>query len=427
MRRLLRSRHRTTPTSDLFSEILYDTRRIRTLQENFTLFPQRVCTALHLQSCRIYLADQHGFTLRDPETLPIPGAFRFASSSSVMLRLKRESKPAPFSRDHPDGWQFLATPEEVEALEALGTQVLVPLEGRTALTGFLTLSRSPGQPAFTATELSFLEQFGTAFGQTLETALFVERLSQDAVRRAHITRELALAREVQERLLPGALPSVPGLEAAAAYRSAEQVGGDYYDLFPTASGRLCVVIADISGHGISSALLMATLRASLHSLMEQADDDLAGTVDRLNRLLYTSSSTNRYATLFVLLYQPGQSVLSYVNAGHNPPLLLRANGSLERLTAGGTVIGLLPSALWQAETLSFHPGDTLVAFTDGITETCNEAHEEWGEEGLLHALLSAPEGSAPSRIDFVLDQLRSYTGSMPQMDDRTLLLLRRQP
>jgi phosphoserine phosphatase RsbU/P len=272
---------------------------------------------LQLSSFHIFLQEKATYVAKG-STGGVAG-IAFPASCSTVFRMKRERKPSPFRQHNPDAWQLLALPGEIAALNTLGAQLLLPLEGRTGLMGFATLSKPEGKP-FLHHELRFLRDLGLQMGRGLETARHVQSLNEEAVSRAKVARELDLAREVQERLLPQTLPAISGIEAAANYKSAEGVGGDYYDLFVTAEGLLCCVIADVSGKGISSALLMATLRASLRSLMVyHREDDATAVMQHLNRLLYDASSPSRYATLVFLVYNPVASTITYVNAGHNPP------------------------------------------------------------------------------------------------------------
>lgn len=337
--------------------------------------------------------------------------------------MKRERRPSPFRQHKPDGWQLLAGSEEISALTKLGAQLLLPLEGRTGLVGFATLAKLEGK-TFQRYELNFLRNLGIHMGAALESAKFVKSLSEEAVSRAKVTRELELAREVQERLLPQSIPAVHGIDTAANYKSAEVVGGDYYDLFVTGEGTLCCVVADVSGKGVSSALLMASLRASLRSLMiNHRGASVTIVMQHLNRLLFDASSTSRYATLFFLLYDPIARTITYINAGHNPPLLVR-DDQVSKLECGGPVIGLLPDSTYEQETLPFHTGDTLIAYTDGITEATNPRGLEWEEQGLLNAILEQPSLSAAASVQGVLSSLKIFTDGTPQGDDMTLLVIR---
>jgi phosphoserine phosphatase RsbU/P len=408
---------------DQFEEILLEVGRTLSLDELLVTCPRNISSALHLSSFHILLSEDSGYVPQGTAR-NLTSGFIFPSSSATILRLKRERRPSPFTKQSPDGWQLLASSHEIAALEALGAQLLIPFEGRTGLRGFATLAKPAGKH-FLRHELRFLRELSQQMGRGLETARHVKSLSEEAVRRAKVNRELDLAREVQERLLPQSLPTVPGVDSAATYKSADEVGGDYYDLFITWKGLLCCVVADVSGKGIASALLMATLRASLRSLMiNHRDDPVTAVIEDLNRLLYEASSASRYATLVFFVYDPAAQTLTYVNAGHNPPLLL-SDSQVTRLECGGPVLGLLPDATYEEQTLAFNLGDTLTIYTDGITEAINPRGAEWEEQGLLAAVLKQNSLSAAAAVQDILFSLHDFTSGTPQVDDMTLLVLRR--
>ncbi len=423
----------STPISEssaIYDDIIRQATQTQSLDDLLHRFPERICAALQLASFHIFILEQdeggrHEYRLLHPTLRPMV----FPASSATVARMKRERKPSLFvpaasALVTPDAWQLLATPDELDILNALDTQLMFPLEGRARLMGFVSLSR-PAHRVFSRPELRFLRDLGPQMGRGLETALLLRRLSHQAVERDRSLRELAIAREVQENLLPRELPQLPGLQLAAFYQSAEQVGGDYYDAFLTVNGSLCLVIGDVSGKGVPAALLMAALRASLHALMLQPDLSLSQMLQRLNELLFQSSSANRYATLFLCFYHPSNQTLEYSNAGHNPPVLLRADRSLEHLTGGGTVIGLFPQTSLETFLTPFNAGDTLVAYTDGITEAVNTAGTEWSEDGLQSALLAGSKVGAEAAVRHLHTEVARFTAGTPPVDDMTLLVLTR--
>src|SRR4051794_9216012 len=188
--------------------------------------------------------------------------------------------------------------------------------------------------------------------------------------RERLNRELEIARDVQEHLFPQRLPPVPGLDYCGHCRPAREVGGDYYDFLELPDGRFGIAIGDVSGKGVGAALMMASLEASLRALASVVDDP-AELMERVSGLVYQASSANRYATLFYAQYDPASRRLSYVNAGHNPPLVLRScAGEFQvfRLETGGPVIGLLRDS-YERGVFSHEAGDLLVLFTDGVSES----------------------------------------------------------
>jgi sigma-B regulation protein RsbU (phosphoserine phosphatase) len=206
------------------------------------------------------------------------------------------------------------------------------------------------------------------------------------------------------------------------------VGGDYYDVIPLDDGRIGIAIGDVSGKGISAALLMASLRASLRGVALDNPRNFARLMDKVNRLVYEASADNRYATFFFGAYDATTRVLECVNAGHNAPLVLRQNGNsalrVLRLEADGPVVGLLPFAPYSEQSLKLEPGDLLIAYTDGISEAMTHDDEEWGEERMIAAAAEAGDGSAKDVLVKVFAAADAFTAGAPQHDDMTLLVLK---
>jgi phosphoserine phosphatase RsbU/P len=242
-----------------------------------------------------------------------------------------------------------------------------------------------------------------------------------------MNREVEIAREVQERLFPQELPAIAGLDYCGACRPALGVGGDYYDFLALPGGQLGLAIGDVSGKGIGAALLMASLQASLRSEAARAPERLAPVVSNVNRLVYQASTSNRYATFFYAQYDPARHELTYVNAGHNAPMLFRKQGEewrVTRLATGGAVVGLLESFPYEQETLRLEAGDLLVAFTDGISEAMNPADEEWGEERLAAAVEISAGMKARDLLEHLMSTADAFAAGASQHDDMTLVVMR---
>jgi len=307
-------------------------------------------------------------------------------------------------------------------------ELLLPLPGRTQLLGTMMLGPKRSEEPYTPSDLGLLESVGVQTGLGLELSQTAASLAAAAVERAHIAREIEIAREVQERLFPQRLPLVAGVNLAGSCRTVFGVGGDYYDAIELSDGRLGLAIGDVSGKGISAALLMASLRACLRTMTRTTSGGLPELVTHLNRLIYEASAINRYATFFFGILDPAASRFHYVNAGHNPPVLLRksAGGSYEciRLECGGPVIGLLPEASYEQGSLPIHPGDLLVAFTDGISEAMNAADEEWGEDRMILAAQQASDGTAEDIVKAIFAAADVFAAGASQHDDMTVLVMR---
>ena len=262
----------------------------------------------------------------------------------------------------------------------------------------------------------------------------IPTLAEEAVSRAKLDREIEIAREVQERLFPQTLPDVAGVEMAARCRPAQAVGGDYYDLIDIRDGtiargcdRLGIAIGDISGKGISAALLMASLHASLRGQVLSGAGDLGAKMANVNRLLYEASGSSRYATLFYAELDCNSRTLHYVNGGHNPPAVLRKEDGawrVFRLGDGGPVVGLLAGASYRQQMLSLLPGDILLAFTDGISEAMNSAEDEWGEDRMIAEAQANADLSPEDLLQRLFRAADAFAAGAPQHDDMTLVVLR---
>jgi sigma-B regulation protein RsbU (phosphoserine phosphatase) len=270
-----------------------------------------------------------------------------------------------------------------------------------------------------------LQSVAAQTGLTLEVAELVLKLANEAAQREGMNREIEIAREVQQRLFPQRIPEIVGVDLAGMCRPASEVGGDYYDLIKMEDGHLGFAIGDVSGKGISAALIMASLRASLRGLILDDPGDLAKMMQKVNRLVYEASSSSRYATFFFATLNPHTRELQYINAGHNPPVLVKeVSGELRRLEACGPVVGLLPSAAYEARSLLLEPGDLLIAYTDGISEAMTADDEEWGEHRMLAAVPRRPTPSAEEVLEKIFRAADEFTAGAEQHDDMTLLVMK---
>ncbi len=244
---------------------------------------------------------------------------------------------------------------------------------------------------------------------------------QEAERR--VAQELEIAKQVQARLFPQTQPRLRTLDYAGICVQARQVGGDYYDYIDLGKGRLGLVIGDIAGKGIAAALLMANLQANLRSQCATAVDEPGRFLQSVNRLFYENTTEAAYATLFFAEYDDRSRRLRYVNCGHLPALLLRTGGSCERLAPTATVVGIFPE--WECEVgeCQLGEGDTLTLYTDGITESFNDAGEDFGERRLMEALRQSRELDPQAMLASVVDQVRRFSVG-EQHDDITLVMAR---
>jgi phosphoserine phosphatase RsbU/P len=297
--------------------------------------------------------------------------------------------------------------------------------------------------AYTAAELKLLTTLALQTATAIENARLFERTLQAArererllalhketeVARARLENELDLAARIQADLFPAALPLVTGYDLAARNRPARQCGGDYYDALtvPSSDGkeRLLLCVADVSGKGLPAALLMSHMQATLRALLGRTAS-LPALAGHASELLYASTSAQKYVTAALVELEPRTGACRFVGAGHVDTLVLRRDGQVITLPSTGLPLGLMPLALAHAElTVTLERGDTLVLFSDGVTEAQDASEEEYGEARLVE-LLRASAGQPPAAlIDRVMAAIDEFAGGAPQFDDITLLVARR--
>jgi phosphoserine phosphatase RsbU/P len=294
------------------------------------------------------------------------------------------------------------------------------------LLGFISLGPKRSDEPYSGTDVRLLKSVAAQTGLALENARLMSAIAEEVAQRERLNREVEIAREVQERLFPQKQPPIAGLEYAGTCRPALGVGGDYYDFLALPGGQLGIAVGDVSGKGIAAALMMASLQASLRGEATRAPDNLAALVSNVNRLVYEASSANRYATFFYAQYNPASHQLTYVNAGHNPPMLFQpvnATWQVARLETGGTVVGLMENFPYEQGTVTMPPGSILVAFTDGISEAMNNNDEEWGEDKLMETVQSSTNPDPSQLIARIMQSADAFVNGAKQHDDMTLVVL----
>ena len=354
----------------------------------------------------------------------------FLSSAGTAKVLRAQQEPARVYFDDPDSWVYRdpgVSEEERAKLAQLHAELLLPLSTRDKLLGFISLGPKRSDEPYSGSDVRLLKSVAAQTGLALENARLMSAIADEVAQRERLNREVEIAREVQERLFPQKLPPILGVDYAGACRPALGVGGDYYDFLALPGGQLGIAVGDVSGKGIAAALMMASLQASLRGEATRAPENLAALVTNVNRLVYEASSSNRYATFFYAQYNPECRQLTYVNAGHNPPMLFHRSAgtwTISRLEAGGTVVGLLESFPYEQSSLKIEPGDVFIAFTDGISEAMNNADEEWGEDRMVEAVKSCANMSPSEMIGQIMQAADKFVAGAKQHDDMTLVVLR---
>lgn len=226
----------------------------------------------------------------------------------------------------------------------------------------------------------------------------------------------------------------PRLEFGCFYKPAREVGGDYYDFIPFDSARLGLAVGDVSGKGLSSALLMASLQGLVRTNLAVRQGDVARFMTELNESYYKLTASNRYARLFFAIVDVSEQTLHYVNAGHNPPMLFRnapsalhGRGAVEKLEGGGPPVGIVAGSQYQSEHVALYEGDVLVVFTDGVADALNARKEDFGEERVADIVSSCVALGAAEICGRIADELQTFVADSPQWDDITLVVMKVKP
>ncbi|MBV8073282.1 MAG: SpoIIE family protein phosphatase [Acidobacteriaceae bacterium] len=389
---------------------------------------QRISESLHVDRIAVLLRRgslfQPAYALGFSSSIP---AVHLEPDAVTVRTLKSLREPSRVYFDDPQSW-VQATPQTERAvLERLDTHVLLPLTLKNRFLGLISLGAKRSEAPYSRADLQLLGAVASQTGLALENAELTETIRREIAQRERLDRELEIAREVQQRLFPQRLPELPGLDIAGYCRPAQVVGGDYYDFIELPESCLGVAVGDVSGKGIGPALMMASLQASLRAHTRKRTDALPEMIEDINRLLFEASSENRYATFFYGEYHAASRCLHYVNAGHNPPMILRVNsatGEVTRLEEGGTVLGLFPDAVYHEGTTRLQPGDVFVGYTDGITEAMTKQDEEFGEERLIQAIRRCASRPAAEMITCIFEETDAFTAGARQHDDMTLTVVR---
>ncbi len=239
-----------------------------------------------------------------------------------------------------------------------------------------------------------------------------------------LERDVAIGQEVQARLFPRKAPRFPNLECRGVCRPARGVAGDYYDFLLIDAEHAGIAVADVAGKGLPAALLMASLQAALRSLVSVASEGPAELARDLNAQMCALTEPTRFATLFWAVFDEPRRTLTYVNAGHNPPMLFRPSGAVDRLRSGGRPLGVFEDSEYRMESVALSPGDLLAVFTDGITEAPNGGQEEFGEARLQDFVRANVGGSPEELCRGIFRAVDDFRGTHPQQDDMTLVVAR---
>ncbi len=384
---------------------------------------------------------------------------RLPRDAFVVHRLKESSRPLRVDFDDPKSWaSALASADQTEnearrlegdALRQVRSALVAPISTKDQLLGVISLGPRLGDLPFSREDHNFVKAVAAQLSFAIENLQLVHHKAEEA----RLRREFEFASEVQQRLFPQRLPCSGQLELSGLCLPARDVGGDYFDFLELGNGQIGIAVADVSGKGLSAALLMSVIQASLRAQAPMTNGRMTDLIVSMNRLLCESTDTSHYATFFYAQFDPQSRRLTYVNAGHNPPILMRAKGGssngpnrangvgggviaqaetcvalseemISLLTTGGPVIGLLDDCSYEHGAVEMGSGDVLVAYTDGVSEAQNPQGEEFGEERLMQLIIAYAHLTADELREQIVESVRVWQCGAPQHDDMTMVIVK---
>ncbi|HKY28736.1 MAG TPA: SpoIIE family protein phosphatase [Pyrinomonadaceae bacterium] len=306
-------------------------------------------------------------------------------------------------------------------LQGIRSVLAVPLGVADQVFGIIYADSPIADGRFTEDHLKLLTTLASVAAIRVENA----RLAEARLQQERLERELALAMEIQQRFQPAAPPHVPGYELQGISFPCYEIGGDYYDFIKRDDGRLVIALGDVSGKGTAAALLMSSLHAAIHA-QSGSHDSLVATISAVNRYLADNIPPNRFVTLFYAELDPETGTVSFLNAGHNPPLIVHAAGTVEQLASGGLPLGIKPNAEFREGRTHMQLGDVLVIYSDGVTEAASPTGEEFGSTRLYEVVSRNIDASAAGIRDRIESALTKFSQGTQAADDITLVIVKRQ-
>ncbi|HJZ96579.1 MAG TPA: SpoIIE family protein phosphatase, partial [Candidatus Solibacter sp.] len=414
------------PEGSLMTELIEASRRAESFREALGVALESLCGSVGAASGAVLESAGKEFT---GVARPSGSHVAIPKGGVLASRLRFFNAPLPVSEGDLDAWARWAEqnrPEaasEIAALRAADVRLAAPLRTSKEVLGVLLLGPASKEEGYTAADKVLIRGCADHFALMLENA----RLNVRVVEQEKLRRDVALAAEVQRRLLAEQSLETAAASLAALNLPARSVGGDYYDFLKLDGDRIGIALADVAGKGVPAALIMSVVQATLRVISSEPEVSLPQLAAKMNHFLYRSTGSNSYATFFYAQFDARTRELRYVNAGHNPPYVLRVGAGdvgVEELPAGGTVIGLFPKAEYEEASIALKPGDLLAVFTDGVPEALNPGDEEFGEERLktlLGRLVHLPVEEISAKL---AAEMKAWIQDAAQYDDLTFVLLK---
>lgn len=385
------------------------------------LNPRDVAALVIEEARKLIAASSASVMLVNPQTgtLDILAAFGTASQPKVALKVgEGVAGNVALSGKGVILNDVRAAPEFVEGGNEVASLICTPLQVENHTFGVMNISNdTPVQ--YTAGDLKLATALSMQAAVSIENA----RLHAEQLERERLVKELEIARNIQQSLLPNSMPNFAGADIAAMSLPAKEVGGDFFDFIPLSGERLGVVIADVSGKGVPAALFMALSRALMRANAIR-DAEVAQAVAQTNRLILECATSGLFVTLFYGIVDAKRQTFRYVSAGHNPPVLFRkATGEMEMLEADGIALGVIDEIELEEKEVALAEGDVIVMYTDGVTESMNPAQEEFGEERLKQVIQRHDALPAAALVRRIQEEAVAFTDGEPQFDDFTLMVI----
>lgn len=298
-------------------------------------------------------------------------------------------------------------------------QVAVPMMIKEETKGIITIGEKILKKDFTNDDLEFLFTLGNEAMICLENA----RLFEETLEKQRIEEELAIARDIQQQLLPRTCVALENCEIAGMNIPSQQVGGDYYDCIRIDENRICLAIADVSGKGIPASLLMANIQASLHATID-SKENLSTITAKINNIVHRNTTFDKFITFFSGILDINRRTFTSVNAGHNPPYLFHRDGRFQLLEKGGLLLGMMPNMPYQQETIQLQAGDWIIMYTDGVSEAMNDRDEEFEEHRIEEIVRQNLTVSAEEMKQKIYEAVKNFTTGVPQSDDITMIVVK---
>lgn len=296
------------------------------------------------------------------------------------------------------------------------SMLCVPMVYKNKIIGVMTVINRMDQFSFTENDQVLLTIFASQAALAIENA----KLLLEAIEKQRLQKELQVAAEIQNLLIPQKLPKIRKMDISATYLPCQEISGDFYNIIPLGKGRFAFIVADVSGKGIPGAMVVSNMQATLRAYLEQSDD-LLSIVTKLNSCIINQTTDDRYITFFIGIYDEDKMTLEYINAGHNPPLHYKNKKNISKLKTGGIFIGFLPFE-YKSDKIQLESGDILVLYTDGLVEAMNDQEEEFGEENVIRIIEKKSNHTSRIIQKSLIEDVKKHIGDNKLEDDFTLVV-----